>query len=106
MGFQKKWGFIQKSGDYFIKPKLDFVWSFSENKGVVQMGGHWAVIGKSGKLIFKPNYEFVGPFKEGRARVNIGGKKIGHRFRGYFQGKEPGGRPALRKIVYSLPSGN
>jgi len=53
-----KWGFIGKSGKFFINPIFDYVFNFSEGLAAVRLGdsinGKWGYIDKSGKFIVSP----------------------------------------------------
>ena len=70
-----KFGFIDKTGKYIIKPQYDAASPFSEGMAAVNIGakqgygGKWGYIDRTGKMIIKPKYDYAGQFKNGIAEV-------------------------------------
>lgn len=73
----KKYGFIDRTGNYLISPRFDGAGPFSEGLAVAKIegdfNGKWGYIDKTGKYAIKPQFDAAGPFSEGLAAVNIGG---------------------------------
>lgn len=77
-----KWGYIDKTGKFVIKPRFHFAFSFSEGRAIAAIAEpsfeepKYGVIDKQGRWIVEPQYESVEEFSEGVAAVEIG-KKVG-----------------------------
>ena len=69
-----KWGYIDKSGEWIIKPSYESIDVFTEGLAEAQLNGKWGFIDKSGKWIIEPSYESVESFTEGLAAVELNGK--------------------------------
>ncbi len=69
----KKWGYVDKSGEVIIEPQFTFTRSFSEGLAAVQIGEKWGYIDSSGRLVIPAQFEAAGSFSEGLARVALGG---------------------------------
>uniref|UniRef100_UPI001BFF2505 WG repeat-containing protein n=1 Tax=Campylobacter coli TaxID=195 RepID=UPI001BFF2505 len=54
------WGFIDKSREFVIKPKFDYVWSFSEGLAKVELNGKWGFIDKNGEFAIEPKFDDIG----------------------------------------------
>ncbi len=54
-----KYGFIDKNGDFVIKPKFDDAWYFREGLAAVELNGKYGFIDKSGKIIAKPEFDDI-----------------------------------------------
>jgi hypothetical protein len=67
-----KWGWINKSGEYVLKPQYDAVLAFKDNLAAVRVGGEkgrWGYISKSGKVVIKPQFRAALSFNKGYATV-------------------------------------
>lgn len=64
-----KWGFVNSTDEWIIKPKFIAVNKFSEGLAAIQKGIKWGFINKNGDIVIKPIYGYVNDFKEGRAAV-------------------------------------
>ena len=58
----KKWGFIDVSGNYVIKPQFEGARDFSEGLAAVQKDSKWGYIDKSGKFVIDPVLESAWDF--------------------------------------------
>lgn len=65
----QKWGFIDRSGNFVVKPnKYDSVGSFSEGKAYVRLGNRCGFIDGQGTEVIKPNQLFgAGKYSDGLA---------------------------------------
>ena len=68
----ERWGFINNSGEYVIKPKYEKVHSFKDGLAAVSMSKYsptWGFIDKTGKMIIEPKFscssESIGDFENG-----------------------------------------
>lgn len=64
-----KWGFVNKDGEWIVKPKFDEVKPFKEDLAAVNKKGKWGYIFESGKYAIKPQFSKVTNFSEGKAGV-------------------------------------
>lgn len=71
----KRWGYINKSGEWIVKPAFEKARSFSEGLAPVQVGGKWGYIDQKGKLIAQPKYDAAYPFQDGMALIRIEKKR-------------------------------
>jgi hypothetical protein len=69
-----KWGFIDHSGKFVIKPVFRRVKRFTEGLAGADLHARWGFIDRDGKFIIERNYEDVQPFSAGLAGVQQGGK--------------------------------
>ena len=69
-----KWGYIDKTGKYAIKPQFDEAGGIAEGLALVRSGQKWGYIDKSGSYIIKPQFDYGWAFSEELARVYVGGK--------------------------------
>jgi len=71
-----KMGFIDKTGQYVVKPKYDFCGSFSNGVAVVEKDEKWGYIDRTGKEIIKLQYDNASDFWDvnGFAAVSKDGK--------------------------------
>lgn len=53
----KKWGLIDKTGKFIVKPKYDNIEEVTHGKAVVVTGGLYGVIDKKGEEVVEPRYE-------------------------------------------------
>ena len=66
-----KWGFIDKRGEFVIKPIYDRVSPFSEGMALVSVGKEFGYIDKSGQTVLKSPSEGYGNFSDGLASYSI-----------------------------------
>jgi hypothetical protein len=70
---QGKWGLINTSGDYIIRPRFNDIKPFDDNGlAIVQYGDSntkFGVINTRGEFITSTNYNYIYPFSEGFAAV-------------------------------------
>jgi hypothetical protein len=82
-GLTTKWGYIDRSGAFVIKPAFDFAYPFAEGFARINMGGkhgrtggvvggRWGFIDKTGKYMIRPQFEYVSWFAENLAVVRVG----------------------------------
>src|SRR5208282_1048765 len=67
-----KWGFIDKTGKFAIKPQFNDA-SFSllsDGLAPVETGGKYGFIDRTGKFVIEPQFEVAGTFREGLAYTN------------------------------------
>lgn len=77
---QGKLGFIDRSGQFVIRPNLPFnsismfrgAYLFSEGLARADMQGQWGYLGKTGEWLIPPQFDGAENFAEGLARVEIG----------------------------------
>lgn len=64
-GSEKKWGYINESGEFIIKPKYESAEDFRSNGiGSVLENGRWGLIDKSGERISESQYWYTSVFSE------------------------------------------
>ncbi|EAI5197373.1 WG repeat-containing protein, partial [Campylobacter coli] len=59
VGLNGKWGFIDKNGEFAIKPKFDDIWDFREGLASVGLNGKIGLIDKSGKFVIEPKFDDI-----------------------------------------------
>lgn len=64
-----KWGYINNSKEWIIKPKFEEAKIFSEGVAAVKSKGKWGYINPEGKWTIKPIYGNAKTFQEGLAAV-------------------------------------
>lgn len=65
------WGYINKAGEWIIKPQFKSAGSFSAGLAAVEIDGKWGYIDKNGNSIIRPQFDGAGEFSEGLAPVQI-----------------------------------
>ena len=60
-----KFGFIDKTGKFVIKPQYRKAYSFSDDLAAVEVSSRWGYIDKDGKMIIERQYEDVNSFSHG-----------------------------------------
>jgi len=70
----RKWGFINKTGEFIIDPIYEVARNFNEGLAPVKTNGKWGFINTEGKFVIEPSFESAFPFREGFAAVQIDGK--------------------------------
>ena len=73
IGQSCSWGYVNKAGNFAIKPQFSGAQSFSQGLAAVQIDGRWGYINKDGAVVIKPQFDRVGPFSEGLAFAEGGG---------------------------------
>jgi hypothetical protein len=85
LGLKTKWGYVDKTGAFVIRPAFDFAYPFAEGLARVNMGGRigkagevaggkWGFIDKTGRYVLKPQFEYVSWFAENLAVVRVAGR--------------------------------
>ncbi|MBK9206007.1 MAG: WG repeat-containing protein [Candidatus Obscuribacter sp.] len=72
-----KWGFIDHSGKFIVKPQYRRVLSFSEGLAGADLSARWGFIDTTGKFVIERAYEEVKSFNKGYAPVKVFGGKWG-----------------------------
>ena len=67
----RRWGFVDKSFRWVIRPQYDFAEEFSDGLAPVQVGGKWGYIDKAGNEIVPPKYHLAWLFSDGLGRIRI-----------------------------------
>ncbi|ENA9430640.1 WG repeat-containing protein, partial [Campylobacter coli] len=55
-----RWGFIDRSGKFVIKPKFDSIWDFSEGLAKVELNRKYGFMDKNGKIVIEPKFDDIG----------------------------------------------
>lgn len=83
-GLNEKWGYIDKTGNWAIKPVFDDASMFSEDWADVKKNGVCLYIDKTGKTVLQPKFQndrdcstITGSFNQGLARWR-NGEKFGY----------------------------
>lgn len=66
-----KWGFIDRTGNFIIKPQFDEAGTFSDGLAPVLIENKWGFIDKEGMTVIKPTFDDAASFSEGLAKVGI-----------------------------------
>lgn len=69
-----KWGYINKEGQFVIKPRFQKASDFSEGLAAVQVGDKWGYIDKQGRFVISPQFDFTWKFSDGLAWVVVHNK--------------------------------
>ena len=67
-----KWGFIDSTGKFVIKPKFNSADNFNEGLALIKENNKYGFINKTGEYIVKPQYDFASGYSEGLAQVVTG----------------------------------
>lgn len=67
------WAYVDRDGNFTIKPQFNNAESFSEGLAAVQIGWRWGFINKAGAMVINPQFDRVEPFSEGLAFAEGGG---------------------------------
>ncbi len=70
----KKYGYVDRAGQFVIPPVYDEAHDFSEGLAAVRVGRRSFFIDKQGRTVLKPGYYQAGEFSEGLAPVGKYGK--------------------------------
>jgi hypothetical protein len=77
----KKWGYIDTTGNVIIPPKYNEVENFSDGLARVRTGTKWGLVDITGREIIKPTFDAIYEFVNGKAMVLLNGEK-------YYMNKE------------------
>ena len=69
-----KWGYIDKNGQWAIKPQFDSACDFAEGLACVLLNNKWMFINKRGEIAVNKEFQQCSRFSEGLATINIGEK--------------------------------
>ena len=74
----KRWGYIDRSGEFIISPRFDtypkgYVSSFSEGLAMVEVAGKYGYINRTGEFAIQPRFLLGTDFHEGLAWVILKG---------------------------------
>jgi hypothetical protein len=72
---EKKWGFIDTTGNVVVKPKYNEVENFNDGMARVRSGTKWGLVGKDGNEIIKPTFDAIYEFINGKAKVLLNGEE-------------------------------
>jgi hypothetical protein len=63
----KKFGYIDKTGQFRIQPEFDNAAEFSDGLAPVKTNGRWGYIDREGRFVIAPQFAVAMPFSEGLA---------------------------------------
>jgi len=72
----EKYGFVDASGRFKIKPAFDNMLPFSEGFAAVQVGDKWGFIDSTGNQVIEPKFDAAFYFREGVAVAWIGSSEV------------------------------
>ena len=72
---EKKWGFIDTTGNVVVAPKYNEVTNFNDGLARVRIGQRWGLIDTKGTVLRKPTFQSIGEFVNGVAPVLLEGKE-------------------------------
>ena len=74
-----KWGYIDTTGKYVIKPKYEEASDFFDNGlACIQINGKWGFIDKTGEFVTPPQFSGVNGFSFNKGYISVSkGAKIG-----------------------------
>jgi hypothetical protein len=67
----EKFGFVNASGQFKIKPIFDDVLPFSEGLAAIQLGDKWGFVNNSGHIVIQPQFESAYYFEQGIGNVEL-----------------------------------
>ena len=71
----KRWGYLDKKGNYAIPPQFEGAGSFLDSDlAPVKIGGLWGYINRVGEVQIKPQFDLAGGFKNGFAVIEQAGR--------------------------------
>jgi WG containing repeat len=71
---EKRWGLIDRSGNFIVRPRYSNVRPGSEGLFAVQLDGSWGYIDSKGSTRIAPRFEDAEPFQGGVAAVKSNGR--------------------------------
>ncbi len=66
-----KWGYIDSTGSFIIRPQFDHAFAFSEGVAAVSVCKKFGYINERGAAVIKPQFDEAHSFREGLAAVMI-----------------------------------
>ena len=69
----KKWGYIDTTGNVVFPCRYNEVENFSDNMARVRVGTKWGLISSDGSEIIKPTFDWIYEFIDGVALVKLEG---------------------------------
>lgn len=72
---EKKWGFIDTTGNVVVPPKYNEVTNFTDGLARVRIGQRWGLIDTKGAVLRKPTFQSIGEFVDGVAKVLLEGEE-------------------------------
>lgn len=70
-GHLSKWGFVNRAGEFAIKPQFDDAWFFSEGLACVRVGEKCGYVDRTGKFAIKPLLTIVEPDSDVRTMIKL-----------------------------------
>ncbi|WP_026477864.1 WG repeat-containing protein [Alkaliphilus transvaalensis] len=58
-GNDKKWGFIDVTGEFIIQPQYDETYDFTHNLAIVREKGFYGVVNKKGEYVLEPEFLYI-----------------------------------------------
>lgn len=71
---EAKWGYINRCGEWVIKPMFEIAGSMRNNMALVKYNGKYGYIDSTGAWVITPRFEYATGFKDGKAIVKKGEK--------------------------------
>jgi len=66
-----KFGVIDKSGDFVVRPKYDFIGDYSEGLAAFKVHEGWGFLDRAGRTAIEPGFDEALGFSEGAAAVRV-----------------------------------
>lgn len=70
-----KWGYVDQSGSWVIKPKFEYAGQFENGRAKVGKDGKFGYIDYSGKEVIKIDFTEIGLWEDGKCKVAKGGDR-------------------------------
>jgi hypothetical protein len=71
---EKKWGYIDSTGNVVVQPKYNEVENFSDGRARVRLGQKWGLVDTTGAEIIKPTFDWIYDYDvNGVAKVKLNG---------------------------------
>jgi hypothetical protein len=71
----KRWGFIDRTGTWVLRPAYDDADTFHEGLAAVRVNNRYGYIDKKGAFVISPQFDEASLFSRGIARVTFSGKE-------------------------------
>lgn len=68
---RNKWGYIDETKEFYIKPKYEMAEAFYEGLAIVQLEGKYGFVNKSGELVIDAIFDDAYKMSEGHAVVEV-----------------------------------
>jgi hypothetical protein len=76
VGNQKKWGIIDKRGEWLVEPRWeDTDGGFTDDLMSASIDGKWGLVNRLGDWVIEPRYTNVRKFSDGLCGVYVGGRR-------------------------------